>query len=231
MWFESLPAGKSWAALWSEYVRCACGGIQPIDRPCPACGAPVQTCAEYFIREDNGTEHRVIYALMGAEGRYEDYVFLQMIEREWLRPIMDADRFLNISEKNRPSARAIVVLVFWTYFETRIERLVRETTKKLPDSVMDDLLRRYSSVGSRLDRLYRILYSTTYLSDLRELGYHEVASLLTRIQERRNEFSHGRPEAIDDLLVEQLVEGLRDEHDSWIAVFNKRLADATNANN
>ena len=37
---------------------------------------------------------------------------------------------------------------------------------------------------------------------------------------------HGHPEAIDDALVEELVAGLKDEHEGWIAVFNRRLREA-----
>ena len=37
---------------------------------------------------------------------------------------------------------------------------------------------------------------------------------------------HGHPEAIDDALVEELVAGLKDEHEGWIAVFNRRLKEA-----
>jgi hypothetical protein len=51
-----------------------------------------------------------------------------------------------------------------------------------------------------------------------------VSQLLTRVHHRRNEFAHGHPEAIDDVLVEELVAGLKTEHESWIAVFNKRIA-------
>ena len=96
--------------------------------------------------------------------------------------------------------------------------------KALPESVMEDLLRRYSSVGSRLDRLYKIVFSSTYWADLKDLGYSNVANLLERVQQRRNEFAHGHPEAIDDSLVKDLVAGLKEEHQSWIAVFNKRIS-------
>jgi hypothetical protein len=223
MWFEEFTDGKSWATLWCGYIRCGCGGIQPTNSPCPACGAAIPSDWLIVCHED-GSEDRVPCAFMGAEGRYEDWVYLQMLEREWLRPITDADRFLNIAEGSRPSARSIVILVFWTYFETRVERLLRETMRDLPSTVMEDLLRRYASVGSRLDRLYKILFSTTYWSDLKELGYSEVASLLERVQQRRNEFSHGHPEAIDDALVTEIIAGLKDEHESWIAVFNRRMS-------
>jgi hypothetical protein len=173
--------------------------------------------------DSNGEEHEVVMAQMGAEGRYEDWVYLHMLEREWLRPITDADRFLNVSERSRPSARAIVVLVFWTYFETKVERLLQEASRHLPAPVIADLLRRYNSVGSRLDRLYQVLFSTTYWADLKELGFADVATLLSRVQERRNEFTHGHPEAINDQLVEEVVAGLKREHESWITVFNRRL--------
>ncbi len=172
----------------------------------------------------DGTEERVLPAHMGGEGRYEDWVYLIMLEREWLRPVTDADRFFNVAEGRRPSVRAIVVLVFWTYFETRIERLFREVLKDLPVAVTEDLLRRYASIGARLDRLYKVVFSTTYWADLDSLGYASISKLLTRVQQLRNEFAHGHPEAIDDALVADLVMGLKQEHESWISVFNKRIA-------
>ena len=161
-------------------------------------------------------------AFMGAEGRYEDWVYLKMLEREWLRPLSEEDRFLDVSESSRPSARAIVILVFWTYFETRIERLFREAMRDLPEKVAKDLLRRYESISARLEQLYKVIFSTTYSSDLKDLGFANVAELLERVRQKRNQFMHGQPEAIDDTLVEDLVAHLKDEHESWIAVFNKR---------
>jgi hypothetical protein len=146
-----------------------------------------------------------------------------MLEREWLRPITADDKFSDIAEQHRPSPRAIVVLVFWTYFETRLERLVREGMRNLPEAVKEDFLKRYSSVGARVDRLYQILFSTTYWDDLKALGYSYVADLLKQVQLRRNQFAHGHPEAIDDSLVESVVANLKDEHESWIAVFNERM--------
>jgi hypothetical protein len=62
---------------------------------------------------------------MGAEGRYEDWVYLGMMEREWKRPVADDDRFSVFSRESAPSPRASIVLLFWSYFETRIERLLR----------------------------------------------------------------------------------------------------------
>ena len=221
-WYESLPDGRSWATLWSGYHRCVCGGLRFTEADCPVCGEALPEQDWVDFRDADGNEHRAEIALAGAEGRYEDWVYLQMLEREWQRRV-DAELYGSIPEDHRPSARSIVVLVFWSYFETRIERLFRETAEAVPEQVMKHLLERHSSVGARMDRLYRVVFSSTYRGDLNDLGYGRVAALLKKVEQRRNRFTHGHPEAIDDALVEELVVGLKDEHEAWIAVFNKRL--------
>ena len=196
-----------------------------MEAECPVCGEAPPKQDWVVVRDADGNEHRVLPAFNGAEGRYEDWIYLRMLEREWLRPV-DADLYDSIPDDRRPSARAIVVLVFWSYFETRIERLFRETAKGVPEKVMEHLLDRHSFVGARMDRLYRVVFSSTYRADLNDLGYGQVAALLKRVEQSRNRFTHGQPEAIDDVLVEQLVAGLKDEHEGWIAVFNRRLREA-----
>jgi hypothetical protein len=63
-------------------------------------------------------------------------------------------------------------------------------------------------------------------SDLESLGFENIAKLLHRVQEKRNEFMHGKPEAIDDTLIEDIVGSLKEEHESWIKVFNLRAVKA-----
>lgn len=229
LWYESMPDDWSWELLWSGYIRCMCGGIRTIDleAQCGACGktwVEVEP-APLVMRDTDGHELSLKPDFAGGEGGYEDWVYLRMLEREWRRPV-DDDLYGSVPENSRPSARAIVVLVFWSYFETRIGRLFRETTKAVPGQVMDYLLERHSSVGARMDRLYRVVFSSTYRADLNDLGYGRVASLLKRVEQCRNRFTHGHPEAINDALVEELVAGLKDEHEAWIAVFNKRLGES-----
>lgn len=221
-WFEALPPGRAWATLWSGYIRCSCGGIQPFGKTCPACDG-TSPGLEFGTFDDDGAEHKYPQTFMGAEGRYEDWVYLQMLEREWSRPVTDADRFLDIGQANRPSPKAVVVLVFWTYFETRIERLLVEAMRSLPESVSKDLLRRYSPISARLEKLYKVLFGTTYWVELKDIGFAHVAELLRRVHESRNRFAHGHPEAIDDALVSDLVAGLKDEHESWIRAFNRAV--------
>ena len=226
MWFDTLPAGASWSQLWSGYVLCGgtCMGIRKIDKSCPACGAAPPVAGPHVIRMADGTEHTISPAYMGAEARYEDWVYLRMLEREWKRPVTDADRLLDVSESVRPPARAALVLIFWSYFETRIDRLFREGMRDLREPIRNDLLRRYPTIGARLDRLYKIVFGATYWLDLKELGFEPVAVLLQRVQEKRNEFAHGQPAAINEMLINDLVASLQDEHQGWIAVFNKRAA-------
>jgi hypothetical protein len=54
------------------------------------------------------------------------------------------------------------------------------------------------------------------------LGYGTIAVMLRKLQEKRNNFMHGAPEAIDDITIEELIRNLKLEHESWIAVYNKR---------
>lgn len=223
MWYDDLEQGKPWSALWHVYILCACGGIRSLQGACPACGAVLTSRAPLTVGTDDGRELTVpADTHAGAESRYEDYMYLEMLEREWKRPVTDADRVRVFDLARQPSPRAAIVVQFWSYFETRIERLLRAGMRNLPQRVTEDLLTRYSAVGARLDRLYGILYDATYRGDLNELGFGTVAQHLARVQERRNAFAHGDPQAIDDGLVTAVVENLKLEHEAWIAVFNRR---------
>ena len=57
------------------------------------------------MRDADGTEYRVPPVFNGAEGRYEDWTWLRMLEREWLRPV-DADLYDPTPEDSQPSAPA-----------------------------------------------------------------------------------------------------------------------------
>jgi hypothetical protein len=224
MWYNDLPPGSSWASLWSDYTLCGkCSGIRRFHNLCPACGdGPISVVPQVLLID--GREVTVHAAFNGAEGRYEDWIYLQMLQREWERPVAEFDRFAHFSTDERPSARAAVILLFWTYFETRLERLLRSTMSSLPTAVLEDALERYSSIGTRLHRLYRLFFGITYFDDLVECGYEEVAKLLADLHKRRNEFTHGKPQAISDNIVTALVAALKVEHESWISVFNRRKA-------
>lgn len=176
------------------------------------------------MRFEDGREVTVLPASMGAEGRYEDWIYLNMMEHEWKRPVLDADRFPGSSADSGPSPRASIVILFWSYFETRVERLLRAGLHEVPERLLDDALRRYSAIGARMNDFYRIAFSSTYRQDLEAVGHGQVWPHLATIQEHRNRFAHGQPQAIDDALVQATVELIKVEHEAWIAVFNKRAA-------
>jgi hypothetical protein len=224
-WSEQLPKGRSWSELWSGYILCGrCYGIRNVSGACDVCGDLPYDTSPSLVRDGHGREFVVYPALAGAEGRYEDWVYLQMIEREWKRPVLEEDRFPGSLPDAGPSPRASIVILFWSYFETRIERLFREALHAIPDRILDDTLRRYSAIGTRLNDFYRVAFDSTYKNDLEAVGHGQVWHHLAKVQERRNQFAHGQPQAIDDALVKAVVENLKIEHEAWIAVFNKRAA-------
>ena len=161
---------------------------------------------------------------MGAEGCYQDHVYLSLLEREWKR--MSRDRQSpDTSPYSAPiSLGAPIVLLFWTYFESRIDRLLRDALRHVPPGILDDALNRYSSIKARLGDFYKIAFNSTYYADLDELGYPELCGFLSNVGQRRNEFVHGNPESIDDALAEKIVEFLKREHEAWVAVYNRRAA-------
>lgn len=66
------------------------------------------------------------------------------------------------------------------------------------------------------------------MDDLRAVGAEEIVGHLARVQDARNRFMHGEPQALSDTLVTAVVQKLKDEHDAWIAVYNLRIALAAN---
>ena len=121
---------------------------------------------------------------MGAETRFGEYVYLQLMEREWQRMTRDSVSQNRLSHTEQVSTGASLVLLFWTYFETRLEHLLRNGLRHVPPSFLEDALNRYSSIGARLDRFYRIVFDSTYHSDLVSLGYSDVSTHLARVQEQ-----------------------------------------------
>ena len=222
-WYENPAPGYSWPSLWSDYILCGkCQGIRLLEGNCSACDdrQPPGLAVKAILSD--GREVELSRTYMGAEGRAEDYLYLEMLQREWERPAPNFDRFKSCPPSERPSARIALVLLFWSYFETRIERLLSQAMRNLSEAVRKDLLDRYSGIGARLYRLYKIMFGGTYFDDLSEMGFQNVATLLEDLHKLRNDFSHGNPAAINEATVLSLIDLLKAEHEAWIAVFNKR---------
>jgi len=121
MWFDDRAPGKGWSSLWHGLSLCSCGAIL-VAEECSVCDAKPD-CAPIEIVDESGRRYCVPPASMGAEGRIEDWLYLDLIQREWLRPASAAAEGM-LRHRQVPE-RAPVVLLYWTYFESRMERLVR----------------------------------------------------------------------------------------------------------
>lgn len=223
MWYSALEPGHRWEALWYDYIICKCGGIRRVEGKCPVCAAALVNRSREFVRFEDGRELAFpadTYA--GAEARYEDYLYLNMMEREWRRPTFDSQPMESAASGGVPSERSSIVVLYWSYFESRFERLLRAGMRELSPRLTEDLLARYGSIGARMDRLYGVLFETSFRADLASFGFDQIAQHIGQVQERRNSFAHGEPAAIDDALVTSVVENLQQEHEAWIAVFNRR---------
>lgn len=157
MLLNDFDSNASWTSLWSSYIMCDCRAIRPTRGPCPNCGKSLDNePSRRSITLDDCTNIEVAVAHQGAEGRYEDYVFLRLMEREWRRPLADETYEKCLLDATPP--HAALVIVFWIYFETRIERLFREAARSLPGDVGEFILTSHSSIGSRLYRLATLLF-------------------------------------------------------------------------
>ena len=164
MWFDKLGPDTPWSSLWSRYIRCdSCNGIRTLVDSCPVCGSALDTSTE-TIKLDDGKEFEVGRAFRGGETRYEDYVYLQLLEREWKRMCRDSTTRDVSHFLSDVSDGAAIILIFWSYFESRIDYLFRSLLGHLPPDFLLDTLRRYSSISARLKDLYKIAFKSTVLS-------------------------------------------------------------------
>jgi len=139
---------------------------------------------------------------------------------EWQRPIGHSDTLSGLPEERRPSPRLVVVVLFWTFYERLMERFFVDAMKSLPSRVSADLLKRYGGIGARLDRLFPLLFETSFGAELARLGFPKIKAHLDEVQAARNSLIHGNPEAITDALVRATVEKLPAVQRSWIELYN-----------
>ena len=224
MWLDDLSPDATWSSLWHGYIRCDCSGIRTFTDPCPACGTSLGDVVEQTMVLDDGREITTSQMFAGAEERYEDYVYLQLMKREWERVERDSELQHGVPHTENVSAGASLVLLFWTYFETRIERLLRDGLRSIPPRFLKDALKRHSSISARLKDFYKIAFDSTYHDDLIKLEYADVSHHLKEVHRRRNAFVHGDPHSIDDSLATAVVAMLKQDHEAWIAVYNLRVA-------
>lgn len=215
---EATPK-TDWLGPWAGLIHCPnCHALMG-GSECPMCKYDHSANAWAVVNID-GKLHRIPVADQGAMS-WTAHSLLRLMQREWERPIPD-DAAL-VPPLGKPcSQRALVVILFWTLFEHLMEQFFQSALSHVPEGVRADLLRRYQSIGSRMDRLYTMLFNVKLTADLESLGFGNVFSILEEIQTRRNRFIHGDAEAIDDELVQKTIEHLSDVQRAWLALYNLR---------
>jgi hypothetical protein len=208
-----------WWGVWKDRIRCGlCRALMELAQPCPVCGQDYRTVSTAPIMVQG---RKVIQATFAGALDWSPYLMLQLMHREWLRPPLDVT---NLPQGSRPSPRVLIVLIFWTFFETLMDWFYRTATGTLPEGVQKDLLKRHSSISARIGGLHRVLFATTYDQDLDTLGFTQVKLHLETVRSQRNAFMHGNPEAITELLVDATVNMMAEFQKAWIESFNKRCA-------
>ena len=76
----------------------------------PFCSVDKTDYAPIEVVDESGQRHRIPPASLGAEGRYEDWLYLDLIQREWLRPVSHAAE--GMLRHKQVSERAPVVLLY-----------------------------------------------------------------------------------------------------------------------
>jgi len=227
MWADVDEMSGDWMGPWRALFRCSKCGAFIKETPCQFCNWIFVPGTKTVIKP-NGEPMQVCMTTTQGAIEWTSHMLLGMMQREWERPL-HSDHWIN-QHKDGPSQRATIALLFWTHFEFLMERFFDAAMSRYPDRVRDDLLRRYGQIGARLDRLYRVVFDTTFWADLSAQGDDEILAHLREIQEARNAFVHGNPEVLDDTLVRKTVELLPAVQTAWIRLYNRRciaLPDAT----
>jgi hypothetical protein len=219
MWLDSLLTGDSWMGVWKH--KFICGGCHGIisDYVCPICEYNNYIISPFEVDSARQMGREPAVTLMGAYP-YTTHLLLELMQREWDRPLAEVP--LIVIDNEKAPQRLIIVLLFWSLFENLMEVFFTQALSVLPKAIADDLLKHYSSIGSRLDRLYKLLFATTFKEDILSLGKVELFEHLERLQKKRNAFVHGDPKAITEDLVRDTVLYLQDVQSAWIDLYNRR---------
>lgn len=217
---EAIPKDGSWLGAWSGLIHCGNCHALMNGGQCPGCGH-VLTTNEWMTVTIDGREHKVPANTYEGALSWTAHSLLGLMKREWERPLLPEEPS-SVPFAKQCSQRVLVVILFWTLFEHLMDQFFQTALNRLPRGVRVELLRRHQSIGSRMGRLYTMLFDASIKADLDTLGHGTVYDHLLKIQSRRNDFIHGDAEAIDDGLVRETVERLHDVQAAWVALYNLR---------
>lgn len=218
--------------MWHDYIHCFnCYGIVELQKGiCPICKHDYIQNVKYIEipRKEGMFENVPQMTMMGAIS-WTVYMLLQLIQNEWERLELN-DIFIDVDDGHKPSEKLVIVILFWSLFESLMEEFFEDSMKELPKKVKTDLLKRYFSISIRLDILYPILHDSSFKKDFAQVGNEKITKFIKKVHKARNEFIHGQPEKITDELVNETILMLEPVQKTWIALYNLRCIrfDATN---
>jgi hypothetical protein len=224
MWLNTLKPGDSWMGVWLNKFTCGkCNGIIEITDTlvCPICNNENRGNETTFLLKD-GTEAKIPTTQLMGPIDYTSYTLLELMRREWERPLLNHNQ--PTSSDYKIPERLLIVILFWSLFEGLMDTFFSKALRQIPKNISEDLLNRYSTIGSRMDRLYKLLFSVTFKDDLVSIGKKDVYDHLIQLQNKRNEFIHGKPDAIDETLINDTIEKLQETQAGWIILYNRRCA-------
>lgn len=218
MWIDEPESKESWMGTWRGLITCAkCWGfIKPMI--CPLCGFDHSPGPPQKIIHE-GKEYELPVAAFAGAIEWSTYMVLELMRREWNRPVVEDEV---TSWTFKVPQKSMIVILFWSLFETLMDKFFTSALRKIPKSISDDLLKRYSGIGSRTDRLYKILFGSSFKKDLEELGHLHIYNHIVNLQIKRNDFIHGNPNAIDQSVIDDTIKYLQDTQLAWIDLYNKR---------
>jgi hypothetical protein len=220
MWADEKNA--NWLGVWSHLSHCpACHTLMNSSQACPRCGYGFEP-HEHTWTDKTGVERKVLRSITPGAFSVTTASLLSLMQREWERPVTPPEGRKAFVDGTSP--KLVLVILFWTLFEHLMDRFFHTAVSRLPTGVGADLLARYASIGSRMNRLYKMLFETSMEADMASLGRGSAYAHLTKVQDKRNDFVHGNATAIDDALVHETVARLHEVQEAVVALFNLRCA-------
>ena len=142
---------------------------------------------------------------MGAEGRYEDYIYLAMLEREWKRPDVNHDWLDGNPNRAAPLVsccnRSSLLELFRDANRAPSAAWLQGGPLAVDRRHPEPVRRRRSSSRPALPRAFR----HDLRARSRRRGSADIWAFIVGVQERRNAFAHGNPRSIDDATVLSVI--------------------------
>jgi len=217
MWLDDLGPGESWMGVWKGKFLCFhCGAIIE-ENPCAVCGYLHTPFVIPGLPEKNQPKTLTFKGAIHEN----TFITLGLLKREWQRPLITESEVTDLLGREIPQ-RIAFVLLFWTLFESLMDRLFTRKLESIPPKLAKNLLKKNNNISARMGEFYQLVFDASFKDDLMDTGYVHVYDHLRNLQEKRNAFIHDNPTAIDEQLIIDTLTHLQDVQSAWIILYNKR---------